>query len=320
MVNGLAPMLATLTVRALRSVRSEPLFGRMIWLMKVFARRVKLPGRRVWAAGVGLLLLLATGAYLRIRPVMPDFQAFPAHSVTRPSPALGLDPFYEKYLNTSGIALVSSAKVPDEALVTANEVIGHMLANRPDMVKAMAAGSARVAIISKDEKISEVPEYTWIWPKSYWNKRARGFGGHWFIPVTVCDEENMLGDKSDPWKGECILIHEFAHAVHEHGMHTLDGTFDGRLKRTYQAAMAAGLWHDTYAITDRKEYWAEGVQCYFDSNIKADPPNGVHNAIRTREALEAYDPALFNLIDEVFAKNPWQWKPNGVHAQRWQEK
>jgi hypothetical protein len=288
--------------------------------MKLFGRRIKLPGWRVWAVGAGLLLGLAGTAWYVIRPVMPDFRAFPATVVTRPPAGLELPAFYEKYFNPSGIAVMSSGNVPDDALLAASGVIEGMLAMRPDLRTALADGSARLAIVGARERTTEIPEYWWKIPHSYWDKRARGFGGHWIIPVTLCAEEDVLGYPSNPWNGESIVIHEFAHAVHQIGMHRLDGTFDGRLKRTYEGAMAAGLWHDTYATTNRHEYWAEGVQCYFDSNLAADPANGIHNAVRTREALEAYDPALFKLIDEVFAKNSWRWKPNEAHAERWRGK
>ena len=48
------------------------------------------------------------------------------------------------------------------------------------------------------------------------------------------------------------------------------------------AAMAAGLWQDTYGATDHHEYWAEGVQAYFDCMR---PQFGAN----TREKLKAYD-------------------------------
>jgi len=65
--------------------------------------------------------------------------------------------------------------------------------------------------------------------------------------------------------------------------------------------MAASLWQDTYAATNEEEYWAEGVQSYFDVNLASDPPDGIHNHVDTRAKLAAYDPALYALVDEVFA-------------------
>jgi len=57
---------------------------------------------------------------------------------------------------------------------------------------------------------------------------------------------------------------------------------------------------DTYAATNPQEYWAEGVQSFFDLNASAIPTNGIHNEIHTRSGLMAYDPVLASLIAEFF--------------------
>ena len=52
--------------------------------------------------------------------------------------------------------------------------------------------------------------------KAYWDKRARGLGGK----LSSCGEENLLNLKGDRYRQENILIHEFNHAVHGHGLRT----------------------------------------------------------------------------------------------------
>src|SRR5205823_5835380 len=69
-------------------------------------------------------------------------------------------------------------------------------------------------------------------------------------------------------------------------------------------AMRQGLWKNTYAATNRSEYWAEGVQSYFDCNQRRDPQ---HNGVVTREQLQKYDPRLSALAAEVFKDNPWRY-------------
>jgi hypothetical protein len=137
-------------------------------------------------------------------------------------------------------------------------------------------------------------------PKEYWDKRARGLGGR----ITSCGEENLLNLRGDRYSRENILIHEFAHCIHEQGLRGVDPKFDSRLRATFARAMDKGLWKKTYAATNHKEYWAEAVQVYFDCNA---PPGGVHNDITTREKLAKYDPDLFQLIDEVFKKSPYRY-------------
>ena len=46
--------------------------------------------------------------------------------------ALGLNPFYQKYLDADGIPIISSEKVVDEALLEAKGIVDGMLAFRPD--------------------------------------------------------------------------------------------------------------------------------------------------------------------------------------------
>jgi hypothetical protein len=59
-------------------------------------------------------------------------------------------------------------------------------------------------------------------------------------------------------------------------------------------------------MANAEEYWAEGVQSYFDANKTVDPPNGIHNAIDTRAKLKEYDRDLFSLIDAAFKATAWR--------------
>ena len=240
----------------------------------------------------------------------------PRITVGKPPRILGLDPFYEKYADAKGLPVISSRKVPDEALVTAAELILNMLAKRADLHRALIASNARVVVMGAREVTTDIPEHNNLTPKDYWDNRARGIGGN---QTTSCGEENLLGYEDDRYKGESILVHEFAHTVHGLAMRIVDEGFDNRLKTLYEKAMAKGLWKQTYAATNRHEYWAEGVQSYFDCNLRAEPPDGIHNHVRTREELLKYDPDLYKLIDDVFAKNPWRWRPNGAHQSRWKK-
>jgi len=146
-----------------------------------------------------------------------------------------------------------------------------------------------------------VPEHRRLEPRVYWDRRARGLGGS---PVS-CAEENLLGHPGDPYSTENILVHEFAHAVHEIGLASLDPTFDRRLAAAYQSAVKRGLWKGAYAGQNRSEYWAEAVQDWFDNNREND---ALHNHVNTRAELKVYDPELAALCAEVFGENPWRYR------------
>ena len=151
--------------------------------------------------------------------------------------------------------------------------------------------------MAHNEFTTDVPEHAHLRPKDYWDARARGLGGTTREPVCSCGAENLLCYEGDPYHAENILIHEFAHNIHLTGMVNVDPSFDERLKRAYDRAMKAGLWKTKYASTNHAEYWAEGVQSWFNNNR---PPDHDHNHVDTRGELREYDPELAELCEEVF--------------------
>ena len=221
------------------------------------------------------------------------------YAVTTPPAEMKLDPFYKKYVSAHGYPIISSEKVNDYALKEAAYLIDLMLAKRPDVRAAMIKSGSRFIIMSQDEFTSDVPEHSHLMPHDFWDARARGLGGSRTDPVCSCGEENLLCFEGDPYSTENILIHEFAHNIHLRGMVNVDKTFDDRLKRAYEEAMDEGLWKTKYASTNHHEYFAEGVQSWFNNNRENDND---HNHVNTREELKEYDPRLAALCEEVFGE------------------
>ncbi|MAJ28528.1 hypothetical protein CBD41_03805 [bacterium TMED181] len=215
-----------------------------------------------------------------------------------------LDDFYQLHVDVGGFPVVSSDRVYEEALLEARYLILKMVGHRPEILKAMASSKTRFTVMAHDEWTTDVPEHSDLRPPEYWDRRARGLGATRWRPCVSCGEENLLGFEGDPYAKENILIHEFAHAIHEMGLVTLDPTFDDRLDQTYRAAMEKGLWAGVYAATNRMEYWAEAVQSWFGTNRENDPQ---HNHVNTRDELRAYDPAVAALCHEVFGDGDWRY-------------
>ncbi|MGY8769260.1 MAG: sulfatase-like hydrolase/transferase [Pirellulales bacterium] len=219
------------------------------------------------------------------------------YEITAPPVSMNLAPFYKKYISANGYPVVSSEKVDDYALKEAAFLINMMLAERPDVRKAMIASGSRLIIMAHDEYTTDMPEHAHMKPKDWWNIRARGLGGSRTDPVCSCGEENLLAFEGDPYSTENIFIHEFAHNIHLRGVVNVDVTFDDRLQQTYQKAMDAGLWKGKYASVNKNEYYAEGVQSWFNNNRQ---PDHDHNHVDTRQELRDYDPGLAALCEEVF--------------------
>ena len=230
--------------------------------------------------------------------------------VSSPPPDLKIPDYYSKFVSASGYPIVASKSVDDHALLEAAYLIDLMLAKRPDVREAMIKSGSRMSIIAWNEFTTDLPEWKWLGDSSadgreaegvsavdFWDARARGMGGSETDPYCSCGEENLLGYEGDPYEAECILIHEFAHNIHLRGMLNVDSTFDVRLKAAWQKAMSAGLWKGKYASVNHHEYFAEGVQSWFDNNREDDHD---HNHVNTRDELLEYDPELAALCREIF--------------------
>lgn len=223
-----------------------------------------------------------------------------------PSAKDGVPAFYTQRVSANGFLIVASAKVSPFALKEAVYLADLMLAERPDVREAMIASGARLCIMAHDEFTTDLPEFARmspvkgfeaVSPKEYWDARARGLGGSETDPFCSCAEENLLAYDGDPYDTENIFIHEFAHNLHLRGLTNVDPTFDTRLKAAFDGAMKAGLWRGAYASSNHHEYWAEGVQSWFDNNRQNDAQ---HNHVDTRDELIAYDAGLAALCREVF--------------------
>ncbi|MCY4398322.1 MAG: hypothetical protein OXE96_03115 [Gemmatimonadetes bacterium] len=220
--------------------------------------------------------------------------------------AFGAHPFYKKYVDANGIPVISSENVEDRALLVAKEIVEQMLAHREDVHAAMVTHGAYVGIMSRDEVTTDIPEHSHLAndPDVDWNQRARGLGGTPANPITTAGEENLLCLVADRYRGESILVHEFAHAVHLIGIDMVEPTIHDELQQLYEAALSEGLWSDTYAAANRLEYWAEGVQSWFDVN--QDPQAGVHNHVDTRVELKDYDPPLAAVVERFMGDASWR--------------
>ena len=227
----------------------------------------------------------------------------------------GVPLMYTQRLDAGGFPIVASAKVNPYALEEARYLVNQMLGDQNQLRQAIISSGARLCILGWNEYTTDLPEWSWlahlerddidgVSAKNYYDRRARGMGGSLIDPFCSCGEENLLGYKGDPYSTENILVHEFAHCVHLRGMSNLDPTFDDRVKEAYQHAMRQGLWSGKYASVNHHEYFAEGVQSWFNTNRQNDHD---HNHVDTREELKSYDPGLASLIKEVFGDGAFRY-------------
>lgn len=226
-------------------------------------------------------------------------------AITLPPAALNLDPFYRKYMNVNGIHVVSSWRVPDScfhaAFITVN-ALTEMLP--PEVLASMTERDTRIGIMARYEGTTDIPEHAYLAADTTlnWDVRARGLGGTLELPLTTCAEENILAYQIDKYHAEDILIHEFAHTIHDVGISPVYPDFNERLQQALDAAIGKGRWFNTYTATNIWEYWAEGVQNWFNVNaeVENEMGDGKHNRVNTREEMKRYDPGLYEIISDYF--------------------
>jgi hypothetical protein len=264
-------------------------------------------------------------------PIVASYAAFEGRTeitpVVAPPAALGLAPFYRKYVDAGGIPVVSSEKVRDDALLLARDIINFMLSKRPDVRAVMVERKSRLLIMSINEGETDLPERSdWKKPaiddrrltqserdrynqpggiasmtdKQYWDSRARGMGGN----ITSGAEENIIGLPGTRYFGEHITVHEFSHNIMG-ALRVADSALYNQIQPAYEAAKAKGLYKDArgreqYAINTVAEYFAEGTQWWFWSNFEF--YDGTTDArVQSPDDLKAYDPALYAILDKIYA-------------------
>ena len=111
------------------------------------------------------------------------------------------------------------------------------------------------------------------------------------LNLKALTEEHQPGKDS----GRCVLLHEFAHAVHDQIL----GMDNPAVAAGFAQAMERKLYDKgQYASTSRAEYFAELSCCYLDK---------LHYFPTTRAELKTHDPATFKLMETVWggsAKKP----------------
>ena len=212
--------------------------------------------------------------------------------------------FYKKYIDIKGMPVVAAEEVADLALQRTYEIVTHMLAGRPDVLRAMVDRGMYLVIIGKDQVYTDLPENRNARNPDYLNERVRGTGGF----PTSFGEENLLSLPIDRYDDESIAVHEFCHTI-DSTLRRIDSTWRDRKNAVYQSAFEKGLYKDTYAISNSSEYWAEIAQAYFDTNRIN---NWNHGPIGGREQLKIYDPCGYELVRTTFNLSPeqdWRYTP-----------
>jgi len=242
-------------------------------------------------------------------------------SVIPPPAKFKFDPYYSKFTSAREFPVLGSKQVSDRAMLKANDTIRKLFAYRHDLLKALIADGARLVVLAPNEGLADLPEF-----RNGKNKveldLVRYLDYSPALKLMVVPEENLLGRPGEPFAGKGLLVSVFAKAFYrvaglrpvdpefdkrrqkqqyELRVKRLDAEFDKRVGGLFEAAAGRKRWVGTAAARDRFEYWAAGVEAYFDAAGAGIAPQGADRPITTREALKAHDPDLFALVEETMA-------------------
>ena len=152
-------------------------------------------------------------------------------------------------------------------------------------------------------------ELTKRWTETYENAMAKGlykdgYAAQRFRRVTG-DEPVLLLD---------ALVEAFPDQSPELLRKCLDGgdilvngePTDSKVKITGEdkVLIVFGGEKDCYATKNRAEYFAEGVQAWYDTNRTMDHD---HNHIHTRAQLKEYDPMLADFLKDILGDGEWRF-------------
>ena len=202
---------------------------------------------------------------------------------------------YAYVVNDQGIYFRSNVPVSHEAVRRARYIVNQMLSHQPIFRERMIKAGFAVDIIGINQVVSDLPHYTSYRDKKTMDGRDVDTGVRGFGDSQVCSvgEENLLCLPVQKYPSENILVHEFAHSI----MQSMDKEELLKIYAAFDNAVSSNLYQpNQYMLANVDEYWAEGVQAWFNASTRID----VNNGINTREKIQIHDFMLTLLLKEYF--------------------
>jgi len=205
---------------------------------------------------------------------------------------VGLSNYYTKYINCSGIPVIGSAAVPDEALLIASETVEFMLSDLGNVRAKLISEGNYIALYPDGGSISDLPEDFFVG-----GPFSTGAYSYTNTFKAVASDTASLLCNPDAGYGH-TLVHEIGHMIDGGALRFLESDFTSQQTSLYDQAIASGKWNNTYASTNPLEWLAEGIAIWYGVNwIGPEGGDGARNNIGTRAQLQTYDPGLYNLIN-----------------------
>ncbi|MBG99885.1 MAG: hypothetical protein CMN58_06030 [Solibacterales bacterium] len=230
--------------------------------------------------------------------------------------------WYKKYAAVKGIPIVASRKVSDRALLKSVGIMNQVLfGNRFKIAPHLIKYRAKMAIVARGQHFSNMPE---ISSKSYdhaaglaccgylrWNQKSNSWKRYYQTGFTRETNALQLPYPRDKWgPGNSVLIHEFAHVIHESVFENVYSKISKLITRAYNTAKKKGLWKGAYAMTNKYEYFAEGSERWF--NVKTREGEDYFTTggpyPHNRKELKKHDIRLYKLLKRIYGNRKWRFR------------
>ncbi len=250
----------------------------------------------------------------RLRERLPEGEDSPVITVTYKGKSVDA-PFedYYKYklITKSGVTVKGSDKLilGEKTIERAGELVDIQLSASPEIAKQMVASGASLSVFGKGENAYHIPEHRSGYHVD--SLYVEGFGGiacsitesnvwHWHPE----NDSRPDPDYTTHYRNENILIHEFGHGVKIAGIDRMeDRSLYTEFQMLYRHAKSAGLWPNTYAISNSDEYFATLSAIWFNvmNECRADDGwDGTRGPINTRRELYNYDIDAYKFFSKIY--------------------
>lgn len=200
--------------------------------------------------------------------------------------------------------VVATCNPQSIALDVCTYLIRRCLENTSYDIIDQLAGS-RVLVLGESEVLTNNVEFICLKGQLTSNGRTidslRGLGASQGLKISATAEENLLRLANDSYYNENIFIHEFGH----HIMNLcLTPALVNLITEDYLQALKNPSFIATeYNLTNALEYWAEGVQAWFNASNRTD----VNNGINRRSIMQEKDILLSDLLTIIFGNEDWYY-------------
>ncbi|MGW2212996.1 lonely Cys domain-containing protein, partial [Streptomyces sp. NPDC001781] len=239
----------------------------------------------------------------------------------------------DAFARTAALLMVdvpAGVDLPVSSGIEARAQVARMLRS-PAVAERMLTGGARLIVVPKDAALTSLDAFGSLrWDSAQDGRPFETVRGLEAGGRTAVGEENLLGDSTGVpgaglyADGYSAATHEFAHAVHRHGLtddqrRLVTEAFHDKVLAGSSAAWPDGPLYDAsgthrnYSSRNEYEFFAQLTNAYLGTNTGTDPYTGRPRNNGSRW-VRRHEPALLPLLRELYGTeprgtHPWQANP-----------